>query len=572
MPNVSPPGAGPTTQVQTFTDFTGGLNLSADTFKLAPNESPSMVNVDVSRRGGVSRRRAWVEEEVIGQTKGFALAIDGSTRHVVWQQDDDTLWYWEGGVPIQLILNAGSDTSTTASVVDPSCVANDTAWDADEMHWATYEGLTYGTRGFQTTGEATISYDPSGVAALTDSSVTALSDPAATAYQDDFDTPSGTHFPICRYVTEHQELMWAGYTTESSTEYPNRVRWSHPGDAGSWRTNDWIDVEPNDGDVITGLCQFRDQLLVFKRHSVHAIFGYSPDTFQVVNVADTVGAVSQAAIACNESGAFFFDEHDGVFMFDGQGLRWLFSNIHEALLDGRMNQPQESTMAWLGRRLWVNVRWDGLSDEGRTFVFDQDVGSWTCYEGFKRDGDIAPNNHIRHAFEYSTDGVTFKYYAELAYTETTAKSSLLEVEINDVWQDVYTSGPASFTVDAVYKTSWIDLGQPARPKRWRRPEFVISGGVAQSTQVRVWSDWNQSTTTKQMTLTTDALGGDTLWGAANWGAFNWAQPNGEVDEIINGSNIGATGRALQFEFTVPHGLEWELNALSVKWRNKRLKG
>ena len=39
-------------------DFTGGLNLRADQFNLAPNESPAMLNVEVDPRGGVRRRDA----------------------------------------------------------------------------------------------------------------------------------------------------------------------------------------------------------------------------------------------------------------------------------------------------------------------------------------------------------------------------------------------------------------------------------------------------------------------------------------------------------------------------------
>ena len=37
-------------------DFTGGLNLRADQFQLAPNESPRMLNVEIDPRGGVFSR------------------------------------------------------------------------------------------------------------------------------------------------------------------------------------------------------------------------------------------------------------------------------------------------------------------------------------------------------------------------------------------------------------------------------------------------------------------------------------------------------------------------------------
>jgi hypothetical protein len=39
-------------------DFTGGLNLRADQFQLAPNESPKMLNVEIDPRGGIFSRGA----------------------------------------------------------------------------------------------------------------------------------------------------------------------------------------------------------------------------------------------------------------------------------------------------------------------------------------------------------------------------------------------------------------------------------------------------------------------------------------------------------------------------------
>ena len=40
-------------------NFTGGLNLRADAFELAENESPDMLNVDIDPRGGFFSRKGW---------------------------------------------------------------------------------------------------------------------------------------------------------------------------------------------------------------------------------------------------------------------------------------------------------------------------------------------------------------------------------------------------------------------------------------------------------------------------------------------------------------------------------
>ncbi len=54
---IRQPGKGPTTQVTTLKDFRGGLNLISDNFKLAPNETPNVVNLDFSERGGMSKKK-----------------------------------------------------------------------------------------------------------------------------------------------------------------------------------------------------------------------------------------------------------------------------------------------------------------------------------------------------------------------------------------------------------------------------------------------------------------------------------------------------------------------------------
>jgi len=47
--------------VERYDDFTGGLNLRADQFQLARNESPDMLNVEIDPRGGLFTRGAMRE-------------------------------------------------------------------------------------------------------------------------------------------------------------------------------------------------------------------------------------------------------------------------------------------------------------------------------------------------------------------------------------------------------------------------------------------------------------------------------------------------------------------------------
>ena len=67
------------TQLYTLRDFTGGLNLVSDTFRLAENEYPDLLNVDIDRRGGFQVRR--------GVTP-FSASTTGGTPDTIWSYND----------------------------------------------------------------------------------------------------------------------------------------------------------------------------------------------------------------------------------------------------------------------------------------------------------------------------------------------------------------------------------------------------------------------------------------------------------------------------------------------------
>lgn len=579
--DVAPPGVGPETLVREFTDFTGGLNLISQNYKLRPNESSDMANVDISERGGVSRRRGWTDKLTVaaaGHSRGkYGKAQDETVNHVVYlDDDDDTAYYWDGGT--------SSTQLTLAGVVQAGVVGSDTDWTENNIDWATFENITYGARGDRTAGaRVTISYDPSGVDASTANSVSAMTDPAPsggpTAWDVDYDSPSGTKFPRCRFVAAHQSMMWAAYTTETDgggeTDHPSRVRWSHPGDAGSWRENDYIDVDPGvDGDAITGIVPFRDHLVVFKSRGAWAIFGYSPDTFQVIRIADDVGAVARGAVAATEHGVFFYDEFEGVYLWDGQKATWLFEKIEPALRDGSIKDGDKTVLGLLDHRLWVAVRWTDASNSlaGRVFIWDPIFNGWTSYTGFSPSSTQDPNNHVRNVFMYDAkDGNGELPYVELAHNNGADISSICQVDVNGVHED--TIQGATEDVNAHYLTPWIDMEDPARDKRWRRPEFIMSGGYSQTTVVEIYRDWNLSAAAKSLTLTTTAAAGDAQWDVDDWDVGFWALDADLLDVVIRGGSIGAAGRSLAFNFIPPDdGNRWDLHAFMITYRNKRLKG
>lgn len=67
----------------------------------------------------------------------------------------------------------------------------------------------------------------------------------------------------------------------NTASFPNRIFWSNLGDptAGYAAANQFVDINPNDGDEITALAVFNDDLYVFKHNTIWILSGFSGASF-----------------------------------------------------------------------------------------------------------------------------------------------------------------------------------------------------------------------------------------------------------------------------------------------------
>ena len=86
-------------KLATMESFVGGLNLRADQFDLAENESPDMINVTVDPRGGVAMRSG------VDRRNATALAADVKG---IWG------FHTDAGTN-QLMVNHGTEVAQSAS-------------------------------------------------------------------------------------------------------------------------------------------------------------------------------------------------------------------------------------------------------------------------------------------------------------------------------------------------------------------------------------------------------------------------------------------------------------------------
>src|SRR6266446_3895513 len=78
---------------------------------------------------------------------------------------------------------------------------------------------------------------------------------------------SGT-LPVGKYCIYWKNKVWVAGIAAN----PSRLFWSDVGDPRAWPAANVVDLDPNDGDIITGLGTFGPYLLVFKRNKVFRIY------------------------------------------------------------------------------------------------------------------------------------------------------------------------------------------------------------------------------------------------------------------------------------------------------------
>jgi len=485
------------TQLYTLRDFTGGLNLVSDTFRLAENESPDLLNVDMDRRGGFQVRR------------GVAPFADGlaGAPNAIWSYDafgtmftlaqvGAVVYYSTGGAWTAVGTNLGSASQDVCAV--------------------TFNNVSYWAR-----GDADVAkWDGSTASTLT------------TSFNNTT-TPTSGNVPRADHMAVHSGYLWVAGTWESGTHYPNRIRWSwantFDNSGENWRSDDYIDIDDGkDADSITAIIPFGDQLIVFKRDSVYAVYGYSAESFSVVNISNTVGAVSHQAAIATPSGLFFFDHQTGLNVYNGRTVSWVFEQIWPAMREGSIHSAflDDVELGWVENRLWLSVPWDTLPGipRGMTFVFDPRLkqgGSWTKYS--LQAGPYA-RGHRREEY--------------LAYLHGT--NTVFSLDVHDLYYDLL-DGEAT-PINAYYRTRWIDLGEPAIRKRWRRTEAILQVDQAYNLPVASYANYDSSVTVKNFLFTPSASpssSGQDVWDdpASEWDESLWAR-TGNYGYVDRGSTLG----------------------------------
>jgi hypothetical protein len=531
-----------------MSEFTGGWNLRADAFQLGPTESPDLLDVTVEIGGG------FVQRQVV---QPYATAAAGPIQN---------LWSFSTPSTQQVLAQYSvSGTSYLAWTTGSTWTQVATLNPSQKARAAVLNNVMYVVSG----AAAVIRWDGTTATALNQNWNETIGGEGA----------SDLNMPMARLACAHAGRMFVAYTTESGTEHPSRLRWSHIGCPEDWRQEDYIDIDVGrDGDFITALVEFRDRLYIFKNNSISILSGYSTTNFAVTTISQDIGAVSQEAVCTTDVGLFNFSWPQGVYLDRGTGPYPIFDRIFPLIRDAWIPSAyrQNICMGWVNQNLWCSIPYgSGATYNTRTLVYNP----W-----------IFKNRYLRFL-----QGPWYPYSMGIGafarVMQPSGPTMYLAAKANDVhvgqleqngFQDNWGSGATN--ISSYFRTRWIDIGSPSVVKRWRPPDIALRNPGSGKVLVEVRKDYNPSVVHNVFQVGTPSSGvTGMLWddGSGTVGG-KWDDGTGTVggqwsdlpvssEVIAQGASMGPA-RAVQLSFYAPTGQYWGVDALSFKYIPKRIHG
>jgi hypothetical protein len=331
----------------TYSDFSGGLNNQAGPYLLQGNQTRDCLNVHTSLTGDIEKRNGFVT--LSGATLTGA-PINATGVHSLFPANTAAK---------SLVGVATTSTTDTifkmtaagvASVLKAGMTAN-TRW-----YWAQAEvgsgGPIFGLNGVDTPKR----WDGAG----------AMEDWVAT---------SGTVPKEAKFLTAFSSRLWCA---KGSRLYYSGITGSSP-DPLNWEAENYVDLEPNDGQSITGIGIVGSYLVVFKSRKTFII--YDPVTAANRQISNEVGCVAHRSIQQTPLGLFFLSEDQGICKTDGKGVT-PFSDSIKPTTDLVAASPASAAQAaaqLIGRRYYLSVSVGGTRND-RTLEYDMMAGSWWMHD------------------------------------------------------------------------------------------------------------------------------------------------------------------------------------------------
>lgn len=319
--------------------------------------------------------------------------------------------------------------------------------------------------------------------------------------------------------------------------YPSRFRVSRISEPTQFENFTWCrrDVDPNDGDEITGVVPFKGSLIVFKKRSIYVVNGdVNPKSFVVSLAYKGIGAIAARSIVVTDTAIYFLTEGLTVFRIDlsNPPIR-VGARIDGDIASLKWSSADRFCAGYnrLDQLYMLSVTPSGGSANTKTHVLNIETGAWgrfdiaggkavpTCYAELRNtDGDlkayVGDANGYLYEFNAATgaDGVT-------SGTKTGTATAGAATTVTVGAATFFTTGDTLKGLNVTIKR--------AADSTYETQEIVSNTGT-----VITVADWTGA----------DPVAGDTVWVGAI-----------DAQLSLNRLDMGSVG----YKFVQRANLEWE---------------
>ena len=324
-------------------NFGGGLNLTSDPLHVKDNETTDCSNVDFDVRGAVKKRLGRIVR---------ASDVDSAADFVF-------PYNTPGGASRLICARAGQ----VNKFIDSSFVLQ----------------TPTGTPGSQSANTRHNGVTASGSAYVVNNTDASWKYNGTTATR--LGTTAGVtgNQPKAAYVVFYKGRLFFGNCNAGANR--SRVIFTgsdaNPGDVEYFKATSLIDFDPDDGDEITALVPFLDQIVVFKRNKIFSLRGDTPSSFRVVLGNPSLGCVAPRSAVAWEKGVVFLSSR-GVFSFDGARAVRMSEKIDPALNALPAPTLANAVGTVFGNRYFLAVSTGGAFND-TLYIFDFTTAVWTKY-------------------------------------------------------------------------------------------------------------------------------------------------------------------------------------------------
>lgn len=320
--------------------------------------------------------------------------------------------------------------------------------------------------------------------------------------------------PSGQYVILHKNRLYMA----GDPANPSRLYMSDLGEPTSWPALNFIDINTNDGDKITGIAEHLDSLVIFKERSIHVLRGSDPASYVMMDTHQTSGTVSHWSVAQGKNMLFYLGR-DGVYAFDGKLIHLVSDQIAGSVLGigGLPSWNQSKLNLACGvdykHKYWIAVPEGTTATNDRVYVYDYIHTTWTRYD--IPASSFATFNNVLYSGD-PTQGIVYEQ----------------DTGGND-------NGNA---INGYLITKAYDFGAPGHFKSYKGLFFYAAQQLqGYSVNVSYIGDFGRVTKTVPLPL---GASNASQWGSMTWGVSPWgAAPN----VAARTTNIAGQSRYMQFK-------------------------